>query len=118
MFILIFVNTKDILPGMCLARIVNFYDIASKKAHTIEAGHILSDMAITRLKAAEINGIYVDTYKSKIRVISSINQEIRAEAISGIHQLADNFMDSKKGVSKKDVEEISETTQKLINSLS
>ncbi|MGN0599986.1 MAG: HD-GYP domain-containing protein [Oscillospiraceae bacterium] len=118
MFVLIFVNTKDILPGMCLARSVNFYDIASKKANTIEAGHILSDMAITQLKAAEINGIYVDTYKSKIQVISSINQEIRAEAISGIHQLADNFMDSEKGVSKKDVEEISETTQKLINSLS
>lgn len=117
-FILIFVNTKDILPGMCLARSVNFYDIASRKAHTIEAGQILSDMTITRLKAAEINGIYVDTYKSKIRVISSINQEIRAEAISGIHQLADNFMNSEKGVSKKDVEEISETTQKLINSLS
>lgn len=117
-FILIFVNTKDILPGMCLARSVNFYDIASKKAHTIEAGYVLSDMAITQLKAAEINGIYVDTYKSKIRVISSINQEIRAEAISGIHQLADNFMNSEKGVSKKDVEEISETTQKLINSLS
>lgn len=118
MIFLIFVNTKDILPGMCLARSVNFYDINTQKAQTYEMGHILSDMAITQLKTAEINGIYVDTYKSKIRVISSINQEIRAEAITGIHQMADNFMNSDKGITRQDVDEISDTTQKLINSLS
>lgn len=118
MIFLIFVNTSDILPGMCLARSVNFYDITTKKAQTIEVGQRLTDLAITQLKSAEIDGIYVDTYKSEIQVISSINQEIRAEAISGIHQMADNFMNSEKGITKQDVEEISETTQKLINSLS
>ena len=118
MIFLIFVNTNDILPGMCLARSVNFYDITTKKAQTIEVGQRLTDLAITQLKAAEIDGIYVDTYKSEIQVISSINQEIRAEAISGIHQMADNFMNSEKGITQQDVEEISETTQKLINSLS
>ncbi len=103
---------------MCLARSVNFYDINTQKAQTYEVGHILSDMAITQLKTAAINGIYVDTYKSKIRVISSINQEIRAEAITGIHQMADNFMNSEKGITRQDVDEISDTTQKLINNLS
>lgn len=115
---IVFVKSEDILPGMCLARNVNFYDITTKQAQHFEAGRKLTDVAITQLRSAGIDGVYVDTVRSELRMISSINQEIRSEAISGIHHLADNFMKSDKGVQKEDVDEISDTTQKLINSLS
>ncbi len=114
---IIFVKSEDLLAGMCLARSVNFYDIASKSAQTFEAGRKLTDVALTQLRAAEIDGVYVDTVRSEVRTVSSINQEIRTEAITGIHNLADNFM-SDKGVQQKDVDEIGETADKLISSLS
>lgn len=103
---------------MCLARNVNFYDITTKQAQHFEAGRKLTDVAITQLRSAEIDGVYIDTVRSEVRMISSINQEIRSEAISGIHNLADNFINSDKGVQQSDVDEISDTAGKLITSLS
>lgn len=115
---MVFINTSELLPGMCLARRVNFYDIDTKKAVNMESGRKLTDVAITQLRSAEIDGVYVDTANSEVRMISSINQEIRSEAISGIHHLADNFINSEKGIQKDDIEQIGDTTQKLISSLS
>ncbi len=115
---MVYVKTADLTAGMCIARNVNFYNINRKTAQTIEAGSKLTDVAITQLRTANIDGVYVDTVRSEVRMISSINQQIRTEAISGIHSLADNFMNSEKGVQKGDVEGISNTAQNLIDSLS
>lgn len=115
---MVFVGTADLLPGMCVGKNVNFYDITSRTARTIEMGRRLTDVAITQLRTANIDGVYIDMALSEVRMISSINQEIRSEAISGIHNLADNFMNSEVGVSKGDVESISNTAEELIDSLS
>lgn len=84
----------------------------------LKTGQKLTDMQVTQLCGAKLDGAYVDTVRSEVRVISSINQQIRREAISNIHSLADNFIDSSKGVQKSDVEAIGSTTQDLIDSLS
>lgn len=110
-------NTSDLAPGMCLARNVNFYDITSKKAHTFESGQKLTDVAITQLRKSNVESVYIDTLRSEVRMISTIDKEIRSEAISGIHNLADKFINSKSGVQKSDIEQLGETTQKLIGSL-
>ncbi|MBQ2823876.1 MAG: HD-GYP domain-containing protein [Oscillospiraceae bacterium] len=115
---MVFVKTEDLAAGMCIARNINFYDSSNKTAQTFEAGRKLTDVAITQLRTSNVDGVYVDTVKSEVRMISSINQQIRSEAISGIHSLADNFMNSEKGVQKGDVESISNTAQNLIDSLS
>lgn len=115
---MVFVNSHDLLPGMCLARSINFYDIATKKAHTLESGTKLTDVAITQLRASDIDGAYIDTVRSEVRIISSINSQIRTEAIEGIHNLADNFINKDKGVQKGDVEKIGLSAQQLIDSLS
>lgn len=115
---MVFVRTEELLPGMCLARDIHFYDPSSNAAQALKTGQKLSDVQITQLTAAALDGAYIDTIRSEVRVISSINQAIRKEAISNIHNLADNFIDSSKGVQKSDVEAIGVTTQELIDSLS
>ena len=89
---------------MCLARDIHFYDPSSQSATVLKRGHKLTDMQITQFCSANLDGAYIDTVRSEVRVVSSINQQIRREAISNIHSLADNFIDSSKGVQKSDVE--------------
>ena len=115
---MVFVNTVDLLPGMCLARDINFFEASAASAQTLKKGQKLTDVQITQLGAAMLDGAYIDTIRSEVRVISSINQEIRTEAISNIHNLADNFIDSSKGVQQSDVDAIGDTTEELIDSLS
>ncbi len=103
---------------MCLARSVNFYDHISRQAQNFEMGKKLTDVTITQLKDAGIDGVYIDTIRSSVRMVSSINNEIKTEAITGIQNLADNFINSKDGVKESDVDQISDTAQKLIGSLS
>lgn len=103
---------------MCLARDIHFYDISLGSAVIMKKGQKLTDVQITQLLNAKLDGAYVDTATSEVRIVSSINQEIRREAISNIHSLADNFIDSSKGVQKSDIEAIGSTAQDLIDSLS
>lgn len=115
---MVFVKTEELLPGMCLARDIHFYTPASTSAIVLSRGQKITDVQITQLSSAKIDGAYVDTVRSEVRVISSIGEEIREEAITNIHNLADNFIDSSKGVQKSDVEAVGETTQALIDGLS
>ncbi len=115
---MVFVRSEELIAGMALARDIHFYDPSTQSAMVLKTGQMLSDMHITQLCSAKLDGAYIDTVRSEVRVVSSINQQIRREAISNIHNLADNFIDSSKGVQKSDVEAISNTTQELINSLS
>jgi len=115
---LVFVRSEELLAGMCLARDIHFYDPSSQSSMILKTGQKLTDMQVTQLCSAKLDGAYVDTVRSEVRVVSSINQQIRREAISNIHSLADNFIDSSKGVQKGDVEAIGNTTQELIDSLS
>lgn len=115
---MVFVKTEELLPGMCLARDIHFYTPASTSAIVLSRGQKITDVQITQLSSAKIDGAYIDTVRSEVRVISSIGEEIREEAITNIHNLADNFIDSSKGVQKSDVEAVGETTQALIDGLS
>ena len=115
---MVFVRAEELLSGMCLARDIHFYDISLGSAVIMKKGQKLTDMQITQLLNAKLDGAYVDTATSEVRIVSSINQEIRREAISNIHSLADNFIDSNKGVQKSDIEAIGNTAQDLIDSLS
>lgn len=115
---MVFVRTEELLPGMCLARDIHFYTPASTSAVILTRGQKISDVQITQMSAANLDGAYIDTIRSEVRVISSINQEIRREAITNIHNLANNFIDSSKGVQQSDVDAIDGTTQSLIDGLS
>ncbi|MBQ8787129.1 MAG: HD-GYP domain-containing protein [Oscillospiraceae bacterium] len=115
---MVFVRTEELLSGMCLARDIHFYDMSLGSAVIMKKDQKLTDMQITQLLNAKLDGAYVDTATSEVRIVSSINQEIRREAISNIHSLADNFIDSNKGVQKSDIEAIGSTAQDLIDSLS
>ncbi len=115
---MVFVRTEELLSGMCLARDIHFFDISLNSAVILKKGQKLSEMHITQLINSRLDGAYIDTVRSEVRIVSSINQQIRREAISNIHSLADNFIDGNKGVQKKDIEEIGVTTQQLIDSLS
>lgn len=115
---LVFVKTEELLPGMCLARDIHFYTPASTSAVILTRGQKITDVQITQMNAAKIDGAYIDTIRSEVRVISSINQEIRQEAITNIQNLADNFIDSSKGVQQSDIDTIDGTTQSLIDGLS
>ena len=115
---MVFVRTEELLPGMCLARDIHFYTPASTSAITLARGQKITDVQITQMGSAKLDGAYIDTIRSEVRVISSINQEIRREAITNIHNLADNFIDSSRGVQQSDIEAIDGTTQSLIDGLS
>lgn len=115
---MVFVRTEELLSGMCLARDIHFYDMSLGSAVILKTGQKLTDVNITQMLSSKLDGAYVDTNNSEVRIVSSINQEIRREAISNIHSLADNFIDGSKGVQKKDIEAIGVTTQELIDSLS
>lgn len=113
---MIFVSSDNLVPGMCLGRDLNFYDSAILTAVNLKAGTKLTDANITQMKRTDLDGAYIDDAKSVIRVISSINSEIKNEAISGVKNLANDFMGS--GVTGEDVDEIGDTTEKLIDTLS
>ena len=115
---MVFVRTEELLSGMCLARDIHFYDMSLGSAVIMKKGQKLTDVQITQMLSAKLDGAYVDTATSEVRIVSSINQQIRREAISNIHSLADNFIDSNKGVQKSDIEAIGSTAQDLIDSLS
>ena len=115
---MVFVRSEELLPGMCLARDIHFYEESAASSIVVKTGQKLTDVQITQLCSAKIDGAYIDTVRSEVRVISSINQQIRKEAIANIHSLADNFIDSSKGVQKRDIESVDATTQNLIDSLS
>ena len=115
---MVFVRTEELLPGMCLARDIHFYDASTQAAMILKSGQKLTDVHITQMLNAKLDGGYINTVRSEVRIVSSINQQIRREAISNIHNLADNFIDSSKGVQKSDVEAIGNTAQELIDSLS
>ena len=115
---MVFVRTEELLAGMCLGRDIHFYDPSIQSAMILKTGQNLTDVNITQLSGAKLDGAYIDTVRSEVRIVSSINQQIRREAISNIHSLADNFIDSSKGVQKSDVEAIGNTAQDLIDSLS
>ncbi len=113
---MIFVSSANLVPGMCLGRNINYYDANTYAAVSLKAGTKLTDVIITQMKRADVDGAYIDDAKSEIRVISSINSEIKNEALSGVKNLANDFMSG--GVTGDDVEEIKDTTEKLIDNLS
>ena len=115
---MVFVRSEELLPGMCLARDIHFYEPSIASSITMKTGQKLTDMQINQLCSAKLDGAYIDTVRSEVRVISSINKQIKKEAISNIHSLADNFIDTSKGVQKRDIESVGNTTQNLIDNLS
>ena len=114
---MVFINSDLLASGMCMARDLNFYDPTTKMAVCIRRGQKLTDVSITKIKAAGINGAYIDNIHSEVRVASSINNEIKNDAINNLQSLSDNFIDSSKGVQHRDIEEIGGTTTKLIDAL-
>ncbi len=114
---MIFIKTSDLTPGMCLARDVNFYEPNIRFAVSLRSGQKLTDVHITQMTTANIDGVYIDNIRSEIRIVSSINSEIKNQAISDMHNLADNFIDDSKGIQKSDIDNISSTTEKLLDSL-
>ena len=103
---------------MCMAREITFFDASAGAVVTLKAGTKLTDMNITQMRMSRVvAGAFIDSRNSEARVISSINSEIKENAISNIHSLADNFMDSSKGVSQSDIDAIGNTTEQLIDEL-
>ncbi len=116
---MVFIKTADLSPGMCLARDITFFDSSAGTVVTMKTGNKLTDINITHMvRSGVVAGAYIDAGSSEVRIISSINEEIKENAISNIHHLADNFMDSGKGVTKSDIEMLGNTTEQLIDELS
>lgn len=115
---MVFVKTEELLPGMYLARDIHFYDISSHSAMILKAGQKLTNVIINQMLNAKLDGGYIDTVNSELQIVSSINVQIRKEAITNIHNLADNFIDSSKGVQESDIKALGNTTSRLIDSLS
>lgn len=115
---MIFIENGNLAPGMCLARDISFFDASVGSVVTLKESTKLTDMNITQmLKSDDVQGVYVNTRDSEIRVISAINSEIKENAIDNIHSLADNFLDSSKGISSSDIDRIGNTTEQLIDEL-
>ena len=113
-----YLRTNEVVPGMCMAREITFFDASAGAVVTLKAGTKLTDMNITQMRMSRVvAGAFIDSRNSEARVISSINSEIKENAISNIHSLADNFMDSSKGVSQSDIDAIGNTTEQLIDEL-
>ena len=116
---MVFFKSADLVPGMCLARDITFFDSSVGSVVTLKTGSKLTDMNITQmLRSNVVAGVFIDSKNSEVRVIASINSEIKKNAISNIHTLADNFMDSDKGVTESDIDAIGNTTEQLIDELS
>lgn len=115
---MVYLRNNELAAGMCLAREITFFDSSSACVVTLKSDSKLTDMNITQMKkSGVVSGAYINVEKSEVRVISSINNEIKEDAISNIHSLADNFMDSGKGVSQSDIDKIGNTTEQLIDEL-
>lgn len=115
---MVFINTVDLSCGMCLARDVNFYEPVKKVAISLHRLDKLNDNTILQLKNACVKGVYIDNIHSDVKIVSTINKEIKNEALTGMHNLADNFINSDKGIQQTDVDDICNTTIKLIDNLS
>lgn len=115
---MVFIKSAELAPGMCLARDITFFDASAGMVVTLKAGCKLSDMNISQMiRSHVVGGAYIDAASSEVRVISSINDEIKANALDNIHSLADNFMDSSKGVTESDIDKIGNTAEQLIDEL-
>ncbi|MGN0666428.1 MAG: HD-GYP domain-containing protein [Huintestinicola sp.] len=114
---MVYFKKSELTPGMCLAREVNFYDTSVRTVICLKAGMKLTDVYIVQLERSEVEGVYIDCEHSEARIVSTINSEIKNDAINNIHNLAENFMDEGKGVSQSDVDSIGDTTEKLIDEL-
>lgn len=113
-----FLKTAELASGMCLARDINFFDGSTGTVVTLKASSKLTDLNITQMKmSGVVAGAFIDSLHSEVRMISSINSEIKENAISNIHSLADNFMNNEEGVQKDDIERIGDTTEQLIDEL-
>jgi len=116
---MVYLSTHELVPGMCMARDITFFDSSAGTVVTLKSGAKLTDMNITQMRMSNVvAGAFIDSRNSEARVISSINSEIKENAISNIHSLADNFMDSSKGISQSDIDAIGNTTEQLIDELS
>ena len=58
---MVFVRTEELLPGMCLARDIHFYESSASAAQELKKGQKLTDVQITQLSAAMLDGAYIDT---------------------------------------------------------
>lgn len=115
---MVYLRNTDLTSGMCLARDITFFDSSAGSVVTLKTGTKLTDMNITQMnRSGAVEGAYISVENSEVRVISSINSEIKQNAISNIHSLADNFMDSGKGVTQSDIDKIGDTTEQLIDEL-
>lgn len=115
---MIYLDINELESGMCVDRDVNFYDSAVRSAICIRRGEKLTDVTITKMKDNGIKGAYIDDIHSEFRVMSSVTEELRDNAVNNLQSLAENFMDSSKGVTVGDVERIGGTTEGLIDALS
>ncbi|MGN0642351.1 MAG: HD-GYP domain-containing protein [Huintestinicola sp.] len=114
---MLYLKTSELTPGMCLARDINFFDASVNTVIRLKFGQRLTDVYITQMRKADVDGAYIDCEHSETRIISSINSEIKSDAINNIHTLAEHFIDSSKGVEQSDVDKIGNTTEKLIDEL-
>lgn len=104
---------------MCLARSITFFDSSAGMVVTLKDGMKLTDVNITQIVCSNVvAGAFIDTNNSEVRIVSSINEEIKQTAIDNIHTLADNFMNSKDGVTADDMNAVGNTTEQLIDELS
>ncbi|MGN1416399.1 MAG: HD-GYP domain-containing protein [Oscillospiraceae bacterium] len=114
---MVYLSVNELSSGMCVDRDINFYDASVRTAICIRHGQKLTDVSITKMKENGIKGAYIDDTHSEFHVLSSVSTEIKNDAINNLQSLADNFIDSSKGVSQSDIAEVGGTTSKLIDAL-
>ncbi len=116
---MVFLSVADLTPGMCLARDITYFDGSVGTIVTMKLGSKLTDMNITQMiSSGSVTGAFIDEKSSEVRIISSINTQIKEDAINNLHSLADNFMDSGKGITESDIDKIGNTAEQLIDELS
>ncbi len=112
---MVFVDSEELLPGMCLAK--NIIIDKSASPITVKSGQKLTDLHISAIRTAKIDGAYIDTASSDVRVISSVDQPIRREAVSELHDIADNFINGINGVQESDIAKLTGTVHDMIINL-
>lgn len=114
---MVFVSSEELLPGMCLAKDISADLSSSGSTVTVKSGQKLTKAQISEICASGLDGAYIDTAASDVRVISSIDQNIRREAIFDLHRIADNFTGSGRGVLESDIAALDRTTENMIANL-
>lgn len=115
---MVFLPTSQVQEGMKLARDLRMFDSSFGHSVLLRKGQTITESAIIRIISLGFSGLYIDDGAGDdIEVESGVNEELRAEFITGIKSLYLSFKGSFDKNVMKQIEKISVTVTKLIDEI-